>query len=201
LGPYCKLKGPRSTCSYHNWLCGAWERSPAIFRGPETTLPRVPPYFNHWTITRWLTRGTIDRCPATRCPRMSSAISFTRILEFHQKNYESHCHYMCFLRQACGHCASSERTKSPGEEMRRTVGAVVAAGALCAIIATSIFIMNRSVQRPANESFTPRTTERAERLYRGLLHSFAVTHCRSNTPFTRYNWLPSRLSNRVVQPV
>ena len=135
---------------------------------------------------------------------MSPAISFTGILEFHQKNYESHCHlgYICFLRQACGHCASSERTKSPGEEMRRIVGAVVAASALCAIIATSIFIMNRLVQRPANQSLTPpRTTERAERLYHGLLHSFAVTHCRSNTPFTRYNWLSHRLSNRVVQPV
>jgi len=28
-------------------LCGAWERSPAIFRGPGTAFPRVLPYFNH----------------------------------------------------------------------------------------------------------------------------------------------------------
>jgi len=49
LGPYCQAKGPLSTCSYHQRLCGAWERSPAIFRGPGTAFPRVPPYFNHWT--------------------------------------------------------------------------------------------------------------------------------------------------------
>ena len=50
LGPYCKLKGPLSTCSYHQQLSGAWERSPAIFRSPGTAFSHVPPYFNHWTI-------------------------------------------------------------------------------------------------------------------------------------------------------
>jgi len=48
LGPYCKLKGPLSTYSYRYQLCGAWERSPTIIRGPGTAFPRVPPYFNHW---------------------------------------------------------------------------------------------------------------------------------------------------------
>ena len=30
------------------WLCGAQERYLALFWGPGTAFPRVPPYFNHW---------------------------------------------------------------------------------------------------------------------------------------------------------
>ena len=29
-------------------LCVAQERSSALFGGPGTVFPRVPPYFNHW---------------------------------------------------------------------------------------------------------------------------------------------------------